>query len=150
GSILYAGGAAFRDRSFLVFAWKDGGRGSLQVFPAASSTIADIRELSDGRIVVGSMQPSLSLFDRKGSVLWQLDAPGADFRDQAATFKVSPDGKQVLFHFDRGDDKSVAAFDISKRALDLSPAQSPKLIAPRVKGLPITNWFDSEKPKIRG
>jgi WD40 repeat protein len=147
GNILYAGGTA---GSRSVFAWKDRGRGSLQVFPAASSTIADIREISDGRIVVGSMRPSLSLFDRKGSALWQLGAPVADFRDQTRTLKVSRDGKQVLFHFDRDDDKSLAAFDISKRALDLSPAESPELVAPRVEGLPLTNWENSYEPKIQG
>jgi WD40 repeat protein len=150
GSILYAGNDVSKDRGRLVFAWKGEGRGSLQVFPAASNTIVDIRELSDGRVVVASMEPRLSLFDRKGSVLWKQDAPGADFRGQATTLKVSPDGKQVLFKFDRDDDKSLAAFDISKRALDLSPAQSPKLIAPRLEGLPITNWRNSEKPKIKG
>jgi WD40 repeat protein len=149
GNILYAGGTVSRDRGFLVLAWKDGGRGSLQVFPAGSSSIADIREISDGRIVVGSMRPSLGLFDRKGSALWQLDTPGPDFRDQATTLKVSLDGKQVLFHFDSDDDKSLAAFDISKRALDLSPGQRPELIAPRIKGLPITDWEDSREPKIR-
>src|SRR6516162_682525 len=150
GSILYAGGGATKTGPRLVFAWKQEGRGSLQVFPASSDAIADIRELSDGRIVVASMGPSLSLFDRNGSVLWQLDAPAADFRSQTRTLKVSLDGKQVLFHFDSDDDKSLAAFDTSKRALDLSPARRPELIAPRVKGLPITNWEDSYEPKIRG
>src|SRR5262245_11158820 len=147
GKILYAGNTA-GGRS--VFAWKDGGRGSRQVFPAAPSTISDVRELSDGRIVAGSMRPSLSLFDRKGSALWRRDAPGADFVGQATTLKVSPDGNQVLFHFDSHDDKSLAAFDISKRALDLSPGQRPELIAPRVEGLPITNWRNSPEPKIQG
>jgi WD40 repeat protein len=147
GNILYAGNNAGK---FSVFAWKNGGRGSLQVFPAASNTIADIRELSDGRIVVGSMAPGLSLFDRKGSVLWQLGAPGVDLRYETRTLKVSPDGKQVLFHFASKDDKSLAAFDISKRALDISPAQRPELIAPRVEGLPITGWEDGREPKIQG
>jgi WD40 repeat protein len=153
GSILYAGNTASRSTGSsdsLVFAWEGGGRGSLQVFPTTSDAIVDIRELSDGRIVVGTMLPSLSLFDRKGSVLWQLDAPGADLRGQATTLKVSPDGKQVLFHFDGNDDKSLAAFDVSNRALDLSPAQRPGLISPRVEGLPITNWRNSGEPKIQG
>jgi WD40 repeat protein len=96
GSILYAGNTASKGRDCLVFAWKDGGRGSLQVFPAASTTIADVRELSDGRIVVGTMLPSLSLFDRKGAVLWEHDAPGANFSGQAATLKVSMDGKDSV------------------------------------------------------
>ena len=100
GKILYAGNTAGSDS---VFAWKNGGRGPRQVFPAASQTIVDIRELSDGRIVVGSGRPSLSLFDRKGSVLWQRDAPGVDFRPETRTLKVSPDGKQVLFHFSMDD-----------------------------------------------
>jgi hypothetical protein len=146
GKILYAGNTAGSDS---VFAWKNGGRGPRQVFPAASQTIVDIRELSDGRIVVGSGRPSLSLFDRKGSVLWQRDAPGVDFRPETRTLKVSPDGKQVLFHFSM-DDKSLAAFDISTRALDLSPARRPELIAPRLEGLPITNWEDRKDPKIQG
>src|SRR5262249_22332173 len=150
GSILYAGDRVSRDENQLVFVWKDGGRGSLEVFPAALDTITGIRELSSGRIVVGSMRPSLGLFDRKGSVLSQLDVPGTDFRDQQRTLKVSLDGKQVLFHFDSDDDKSLAAFDVGKRALDLSPARRPELIAPRVKGLPITNWEDSTEPRTRG
>src|SRR5262245_7782560 len=148
GNILYAGGTAPATGDTLVFAWKNGGRGSLKVFPAAPTTIADIRELSGDRIVVGSMAPGLSLFDRKDSVLWKRDTPGAAFLGQARTLKVSPDGKQVLFHFNSDDNKSLAAFDISKRALDLSPAQRPDLIAPRVKGLPITNW-EYSKPKIQ-
>jgi WD40 repeat protein len=156
GSILYAGSSthAGNERTKtgpkLVLAWEQGGRGPLRVFPAASETVAGIRELSGGRVVLASMAPSLSLFDRKGSVLWQRDAPGADFRDQATTLKVSQDGKQVLFHFDVDDDKSLASFDVSKRALDLSPARRPELIAPRVKGLPIRNWDGSAEPKIRG
>jgi len=43
GNILYAGNTASRDMRgtghSLVFAWKDGGRGSLQVFPASSDAI---------------------------------------------------------------------------------------------------------------
>jgi WD40 repeat protein len=151
GSILYAGAQVrSRDGSTLVLAWKDRGRGSLQVFPAASDTIVGIRELSGGRIVVGSMLPSLSLFDRKGSVLWQRDTRGADLRGQATTLKVSLDGMQVLFHFENLDDKSLATFDISKRALELSPARHPELLAPRLEGLPITNWLNSKEPKIQG
>jgi WD40 repeat protein len=150
GSILYAGGTSSKgdDRRNLVFAWKDGGRGPLQVFPAASNTIQRIRERSGGRIVVASSFPSLSLFDRTGSVLWQADSPGANLRGQATTLKVSPDGKQVLFGFEEGG-KSMAAFDISKRALDLAPAPHPGLIAPRTEGLPIRNWRNNPEPKIQ-
>ena len=36
------------------------------------------------------------------------------------------------------------------RALDLSPARRPELIAPRPEGLPITNWEDRKDPKIQG
>src|SRR5258708_18358334 len=128
GKILYAGNTAGR---YSVFAWKNGGRGSLQVFPAASQTIVDVREISDGRIVVGFGRPSLSLLVRKGSFLWQLAAPLPDLRYETKTLKVSPDGKQVLFHFDPKDEKSLAAFAITSRPLDLPPPQRADLIPPR-------------------
>jgi DNA-binding beta-propeller fold protein YncE len=149
GSLLYAAGTVHQADKMLVFAWKNAGRGSLRVFPAASNTIKAIRELSGGRIAVGSAFPSLSLFDQTGSVLWQADSPGANLRGQATTLKVSPDGKQVLFGFEEGG-KSMAAFDISKRALDLAPAPHPGLIAPRTEGLSIKNWKGNPQPKIRG
>jgi hypothetical protein len=57
---------------------------------------------------------------------------------------------QVLFHFENLDDKSLATFDISKRALELSPARHSELLAPRLEGLPITNWLNSKEPKIQG
>src|SRR5262249_17681296 len=133
GSILYAGNTATKaghGPPALVFAWKQGGRGSLQVFPAAENTISDIQELPGGRVVLASTAPSVSVFDRTGSVLWQHGAPGAHFEDQATALKVSPDGKQALFGFERGG-SSMATFDIIKRTLDLTPTPDPGLIAAR-------------------
>jgi len=150
GSILYAGDSVSRDGRRLVFAWKNGGRGSLQVFPTASDTITDIRELSGDRIVVSSMRPSLGLFDRKGSVLWQLDPQGADLRFQRKSLKVSQDGSQVLFNFDQDDETSMAAFNISKRILDIAPVSRSALVAPRTEGLPITDWINTPGPKLAG
>src|SRR5262249_55262393 len=88
------------------------------------NAISDIRELPGGRIVVSSADPTLLLLDPTGAVLWEFDSPGADFRNQTTTLKVSPDGKQVLFGFELGG-KSRAIFDISKRVLDLAPAPGP-------------------------
>ncbi len=152
GSILYAGGTTTsRDGvSKLVFAWKNGGRGPAQVFPAGSETISEIRELSGGRIVVASMRPSLSIFDRGGTVLRQIDPTTGDFRQQAKALKVSPDGNTVLFNFAGADDKSIAAFDISRRALDIAPNPRSGLVAPRIEGLPITDWENKTNPKLGG
>jgi WD40 repeat protein len=150
GSILYAGGSVVRSRDRLVFTWKDGGRGSLQVFPASSNTIAGIEELPGDRIVVADMRPSLSLFDRTGSVLWQVEPAGADMRTQQTTLKVSPDGKEVLFNFDRDDPKTAVGFDVSKREFGPTIAPNAGLIAARTEGLPITNWRNHMEPEIRG
>src|SRR5262249_45756099 len=149
GGILYAGGSVWQGQRFAVLAWQNDGRGPLQVFPAASNAISDIRELPGGRIVVSSADPTLLLLDPTGAVLWEFDSPGADFRNQTTTLKVSPDGKQVLFGFELGG-KSRAIFDISKRVLDLAPAPGPELVAARTQGLIITNWQNHERPQIKG
>jgi WD40 repeat protein len=151
GNVLYAAGYMQGiSPAAAVFAWKEGGRGARQVFPAASSdSIADVLQLSGGRIGVASLRPSLSLFDRNGAMEWLLDAPNVDFRGQSTTLKVSQDGKQALFHFN-DDKKTLALFDISKRTLDLAPVEPPGLVAPRVEGLPITNWQSSPEPKLQG
>jgi WD40 repeat protein len=149
GGILYAGGSVRQAQRTAVLAWQNGGHGSLQVFPAASNAISDIREIPGGRIVVGSTDPRLSLLDPTGAALWQIDSPGADFRNQNTTLKVSPDGKQVLFGFELGG-KSSAMFDISKRVLDVAPAPGPELTVAQTQGLIITNWKNHERPQIKG
>jgi hypothetical protein len=150
GSVLYAVGSVARGQRRLVLAWKNGGRGPLQDFPAAIDSISGIQELSPGRIVVSSQRPSLSLFDQRGSALWQLDAFGADYRYQEKTLKVSQDGNKIVFNFDQDHDHSMAAFDVRKRELEITPVQRAGLIAPRIEGLPITDWEDSSKPTIDG
>jgi hypothetical protein len=43
----------------------------------------------------------------------------------------------------------MAAFDISKRTLDLAPAPHPEFLAARTEGLPIANWRDTTRPEIQ-
>jgi WD40 repeat protein len=148
GSILYAAGIALDGLGRnLVLAWKDKGRGSLQISPVASNTISGVRALSDGRLVVASHTPNLTLLDRTLSVLWQAAGPGADFRDQEDTFKVSADGRQVLFRLRYSG--SDILFDLNNRTL--APAEAPiaGLVPAETKTLPITDWLHSH-PKLDG
>ena len=105
--------------------------------------------LPDGRLFVGKMNPCFTVLKPDGEILWTVDAPGGDFRNEGRALSVSSDGAVVDFGFEIFG-KSPLRFDL--RALKLSnhwPADN-QTRPPKFDGLKIEDWFMSHHPKLDG
>ncbi|KHD07258.2 hypothetical protein PN36_24860 [Candidatus Thiomargarita nelsonii] len=150
GNWLYAGGRYNSKGKVHILRWSQAGQGRYTVWPASSNAIMGIHALRKGRIVFGSAEPYFGIFDANGQKIRARHVDIADFRAiYDGHFLISKDGSIVQFGYEYGG-KKPARFSLKKRTLILDPLASSKLIAPRLKGLRITNWQNSTRPKLNG
>jgi WD40 repeat protein len=150
GNWLYAGGRYLKGTKVLILRWAMGGQGSYTAWPASTNSIMGIRALRKGRIVFAAADPAFGLFNANGQKILERQVDLADFRGIFYDhFQLSEDGSTVQFGYKYGG-KSPARFSLKKRTLILDPRAPSKLTAPRFKGLKITGWRNTAKPKLNG
>ena len=118
-------------------------------FAGFDNTVTSLAALDDGRIVAASAEPSWRLFDGEGRELLRQDRRNGDFRAAGDRFRVSHDGRQVMFPMRYGGAEAVT-FDsrigelvtVDEKAL--SPARQ------RARGLAVTDWRDHGQPMLNG
>jgi WD40 repeat protein len=150
GRTLYAGGIYQEavDRS-PVLAWADAGRGARRALPAASSVVASLAALPDGRLFVATFDPFLELLERDGRPRWAHDSPKADFRGQEDRLAVSTDGTIVDLGFDFWG-KSPLRFDLRARKLTSGPPHDRQTNPPKQVGLAVEGWHSHFSATLDG
>lgn len=81
-------------------------------------------------------------------------SPLADFSQSARSFRVTEDGGTIAFGYEKGG-ASPALFSVKDRRLVLDPesngvagAEVGALFLPKLTGLPLRNWEDTDGPKL--
>ncbi|KOR31109.1 hypothetical protein TI05_13035, partial [Achromatium sp. WMS3] len=150
GLYLYAGqGADTTLDTYLIRRWSNKGTGTFQDFPVAQETIMDLQSLHGERIAFGAADPSWGVLNATGQIQPVHKSNQANLQDSGASFQVATNGEQVRFGLESGGKRPVV-FDLAARQLRFGVASnltSPRMIAP---GLNITDWKDSETPKLNG
>jgi len=149
GNTLYAGGERINPGEVPVFAWTNGGRGAAQETAASDNTITDVLALGSGGIVFSSYTPSFGIIDGKGHRTVYVGRVTADYRRNRDGFLLSEDGATVQFGYEFGG-KAPARFSLAERRLDTAPTGGSSLNRPIAEGLPITDWVNSDSPKLSG
>ncbi|OQW92635.1 MAG: hypothetical protein BWK78_01095 [Thiotrichaceae bacterium IS1] len=155
GNNLYAGGSYGNDSGIVVLQWPQAGQGTPYTVWQASllsllSAIADLRPLSNGRIVYGDLFPAFGVLDSMGKKFIEkistIVSYGGVYQDN---FGISQDGSIISFW--------SARFSLLEQTLiiDLSPEAKTTLNAnltpPDMTSLNnITEWEDSDTPKFNG
>ncbi|MDD5059282.1 MAG: SUMF1/EgtB/PvdO family nonheme iron enzyme [Sideroxydans sp.] len=149
GETLFAAGDARHVIKRYIRRWRARGTGSAQEWNTTQMTVVDLAPLPDGKLVYATGMPEWGVFSADGTQQLFHGAPIADLRDNLAGFKLSADGKKVLFGFELYG-KSPAVFDIQNRAF--ANADSPGLSSPTIKspGLELSDWINSATPKLNG
>jgi dipeptidyl aminopeptidase/acylaminoacyl peptidase len=155
GRILYAGGRYSESGVCRVLSWQETGRGTLRIWPASTNTILYLHGLSGNRVAFATYDPSLGVLQAEGRKVWEHTPDTLDHRDSQANFRLAADGATVDFGYHTLTDSlgwvpHVARFAIGDHRLLLDPALDPSLRQPRTTGLKITNWENSEKPRLDG
>jgi WD40 repeat protein len=149
GSALYAGGGWHNGTgSYLIRRWADAGRGRYQDSVAAGDTIMDLAPLPDGGVAFGSQEPSWGVLSVRGERLRFVGRETADHRDSQGRFLANETGSVVGFTYEASG-KSLGWFSVVGRRLNTGDGNIP-LRPPRIVGLSITDWKDSQTPTLNG
>jgi WD40 repeat protein len=149
GRTLYASGSVSDGRS-LVLAWDEAGLGPERRLPYCGSAAATgLDALPDGRVLVTSFEPCLSLTTAEGRPVWTTPSPLANFASETDDFKVSADGAVVDFGV--GDAANTRLrFDVRLLHLVDNASTGVPTFAPNRDGLPIEGWRNGPIPTLRG
>lgn len=152
GGTLFAAGIIVNAQDQdLLLAWDRGGLGAerRRTTNCGPHTATDVSALSDGRILMASLAPCLSVMDGRGTAIWTVEPPVLDFRGQSNVLSVSPEGKVVDFSV---RESAGAVFRLDLRSLALSPAPPNDNVTspPNREGLTIEGWQNGTSPSVAG
>jgi len=151
GSRLIAGGSAsFAAEDWwprYIRIWQDKGAGPYQDLGVAGNTILDLETLPDGSLAVVSGQPDIIFLNPGMKIAWQQDSPNLDYSAVDRThFRMSADGRAIGATPYGG---TPFVFDVPARALKAEASQDPAFLE-RARGLAVTDWLNTEAPKVNG
>ena len=150
GKTLSAGGTCVDSKGMrVVRQWAEGGLGPYRDVGAAGNTIMNILPLRNGGIVYSAFDPAFGRVDGKGQRSLFVGPAIADHRDNLQAFLLSSDGAVVQFGYETFG-RSPARFSIPGRSLEEAAGRTIPLNAPAITGLTITDWQNSQTPKLNG
>ncbi|HEU0254101.1 MAG TPA: caspase family protein, partial [Pyrinomonadaceae bacterium] len=148
GSTLYAGGdyGGFLNRRIRY--WTDKGRGPWREVEASTGAILHITPLLSGGAAFGTDEPAFGVLNSRGERTLYV---GPHIVDPSGPLPllVSSDGAKIQFQYDQRG-KTSAQFSVSQRALEMVSDKTSKidLYPPLTDSLNVTDWRDSETPKL--
>jgi len=157
GKTLLAGGRYADGDWSPIRRWQIQGQGTgpfTEIRPA-TDTVMVIRPLRNGRFAVGA-QDAVLLLDQAGKTLWSRPLAAADLRGQLHEkgIRVSHTGDRIAFGFAQWGERPAlfSLPDLTLKPAPINAAMSGLALpdeGPR-EGLPVTDWFNSEHPKLDG
>jgi len=157
GLLLYASGG-YHDGSGIcpILQWSQAGRGPVTTrLAAATDTVMDLRVLADGRLVFVAADPALRVFAANGARLWAGEPSTVDFRGRQTELRVSRDGLLVESGFNvlmpaNRFDYHLVRLQLTEGRLLFDPESLAALEPPHTTGLPISDWKNSDTPRLNG
>lgn len=151
GQTLFAGGFYNKDGARWICSWADGGRGKWREVVAASNTIQQILPTRDGGVVFGASGPAFGRLDADGNRKLFVTAMIADYRGMLENLLLSAEGTRLQFGYEYGG-KSPARFSLTERQLltDTTGSATEGLEPPIISGLTVTDWKNTDAPKLNG
>jgi WD40 repeat protein len=147
GEYLYGAGENAVEGRSPIRRWSQRGRGPGEDFWVAQGRINRLQALPDGRLAFTTQAGMLGVLDASMTPESPPLQPAiVDFRNQAAKFLVSADGRRVRFDLPSWG-KDPWLFDVSVPELSPADTSSEDLSAADTKSLPIS-WLDEYKPRI--
>jgi len=151
GSYLFAGGYYSKQVNdtwwFHIRKWNDAGRGTYSDYPACLNVVADIKPMPDNSIVYCGGYPDLGRISGSGQQVFYKSAETNDLRAQDGShFRINYNGTEVGF---TPFSKTPLTFSVASRLLSLEQSSG---ISPtdNAAGITVTNWNNSETPKLNG
>jgi len=117
GQRLYAGGRYQREGRFPVLVWDQAGKGERRFWNGTANSLADLRPLTEGGLVVGTNDPAWFRLNAAAEVIQQRRTSIPDLRNKLGDhFRLSADGRRLVVGLGYGGEQSVM-FDILAKGL---------------------------------
>ena len=117
GQRLFAGGRFQREGKFPVVVWEKGGKGERRFWTGTGNSLADLRPLTGGDLLVGTNDPAWLRFNSRGEVVQKRASQIPDLRNKLGDhFRLSATGRQVAVGLGYGGEQAVM-FDIDAKRL---------------------------------
>ena len=151
GAFLYGAGRYERGGRHPIRRWSAGGTGQARDIPVAHSIVTQIVALEDGGLAYATAGAAFGVLDKSLRTVWERKPAAADFRDQRDTLRVSDDGGEVEFSFERFG-ASPVSFSLAQRTLITDRPNGARLSAAlaEVPEVMVGDWRDSERPTLDG
>ncbi|MEJ5301270.1 MAG: caspase family protein [Thermodesulforhabdaceae bacterium] len=150
GRLCAAGRWSLQNGINPVRCWENGGKGAFKDISTDSrDTILSLRSLPNNQLVFVSGDPSIGKIGRDDTIKFFNPPVTADFRDKQEEFLINSDGSEIAFGFFWSGSNYKGLFSINDRYLEINPKKLDAFKPPITKGLPITNWKNSDKPLFK-
>ncbi len=146
GQTLYAAGTFTNNGRFPILAFDNAGKGGGREVGSFTNTIMGLATLPDGSVAAASAEPGWQVIDRQAQERSASRPQGADFRDSANQFRISPNAELVAFRFSPTADSQF--FDLGMGSLKTAAAPATTL-TPRVSSA-LSDWKNSSTPRLNG
>ena len=137
------------DGGYPIRSWLNGGHGKSSERIAAVNLISSIQSLPTGGLIYGTGDPSWGVIDNAGLRTRFVTSAVADYRGLLDNFRLSDDGTSVGFGYQLFG-KEPARFSVTNKKLETTAIGTGNLQSPRTNGLNVTDWKDTEEPKLNG
>jgi WD40 repeat protein len=146
---LFAGGRYDKGGHSMVRVWQQAGRGPIQELAGPLDTIGHLLPCGDG-IAIGAYDPAFGVFGPNGRRLLWRESVKADLRNKLFEhFTASRDGRRLRFGLKLSSGDPVL-FNIDAERLSDAPSAIRDLYSADTKSLVITDWDNSQHPKLAG
>jgi WD40 repeat protein len=117
GQRLFAGGRYQNQGKFPVVVWEQAGLSKRHFWTGTDNSLTDLRALPDGGLIAGTDDPAWLRFKADGHLVQQQQAAVPDMRDKLGeNFRLSSDGRRVVFALGYGGDRQVM-FDLGSKRI---------------------------------
>lgn len=152
GTMLYASGQYSGDGLNPVYRWKNQGRDAPEKIPLTQNRITEIQQMPDNHIAFAAEDPGVGVMGPDGKLKSFRGPDIANFSRAQKHLAVSADASVVRYplHRDNRTQHSFSVFGGGDQNTTIAPGT--KLFTPvqKAKGIAVTDWVDSFKPKING
>jgi WD40 repeat protein len=152
GTTLYASGQYAGDGLNPVYRWKNQGRDTPKKIPLTQNRITEIQQMPNNHIAFAAEDPGVGVMGPDGKLKLFRGPDIANFSSAQKRLAVSADASVVRYPLHRDNRMQQSFAVLGGGDQNTAKAQVRTLFTPihQAKGISVSDWSDSFKPRING
>ncbi|MCI0499816.1 MAG: caspase family protein [Planctomycetales bacterium] len=152
GKVLYASGQYAGDGLNPVYRWKNQGQDPPEKIPLTQNRISEIQQMPDNHIAFAAEDPGVGVMGPDGKLKLFRGPDIANFSGSRSHLELSADASVVRYPLNKDNSilRSFAVFGGGDQDTEIT--RDEQLFTPilEAKGITVSDWQESFRPKING